>query len=78
LSRLKLRQEQFEQIVALSLAFFPDLISFAWNVVVASVNYIPDVIQAISAFPIPNSCTGAGCVSRFLDDPRQVCRPCFE
>jgi hypothetical protein len=39
----------------LSLAFFPDLISFAWNVVVTSVNYIPVVIHAISTSPIPNS-----------------------
>jgi len=55
----------------LALVFFPRLVSFAWDTAQALVNYIPEIIKAISAFEIPRSCTrsleteSAACVSDF-------------
>jgi hypothetical protein len=55
----------------ISLIFFPSLILFAWGAAQSLVNYVPEVIQAISGFGMPSSCQEsveseqARCVSDF-------------
>jgi len=65
--------EQIHTTVALLLSFifFPSLILYAWSTAQALINYIPDVLQAVSSFQIPSSCgrsydlENARCVSDF-------------
>lgn len=50
--------EQIPSTLALLLSFiiFPSLVSYAWTTIQALINYVPEVLQAISVFQIPGSC----------------------